>query len=123
MADNKMRALRTHTRGAGVVKKGDTFDATPEEMRTLYGREKNRLAEPVSVRGARRTTAEGDVPEDTDTDELEGVEFASPAARQAAIAAKLTADSFKRKRRSNEAGFTKADVERIAGASADEDEE
>lgn len=46
---------------------------------------------------------------------VEGVNFASPAARQAAIDAGLTKENFKRQRKSNDGGFTKADVERIAG--------
>lgn len=53
---------------------------------------------------------------------LDTVAFASPAARTAAEDAGLTLESFKRRRKSSEAGFTKADVERIAGNATDDDE-
>jgi pyruvate/2-oxoglutarate dehydrogenase complex dihydrolipoamide acyltransferase (E2) component len=53
---------------------------------------------------------------------LDAVAFASPAARKAADEAGLDAESFKRRRKSSEGGFTKADVERIAAATDDADE-
>lgn len=65
-------------------------------------------------------TAQG---ENGDGGELEGVSFASSAARDAAIEAGLTADSFARRRKSSDNGFTKADVERIAEANAPADGE
>lgn len=46
---------------------------------------------------------------------LEGVAFASAAAKAAAEEAGLSAEDFKRKRAGSDAGFNKADVERIAG--------
>lgn len=52
---------------------------------------------------------------------LDAVTFASPAARAAAEEAGMNAESFKRRRKSSEAGFTKADVERIAGTDEEED--
>lgn len=51
----------------------------------------------------------------TGDDSLEDVQFASASARQAAVDAGMTADHFKRKRRSSEKGFTKADVTRLSG--------
>lgn len=54
-------------------------------------------------------------------DQLEGVSFASPAARAAAVEAGLTAESFKRRRASSESGFNKADVARIAASVDAED--
>jgi pyruvate/2-oxoglutarate dehydrogenase complex dihydrolipoamide acyltransferase (E2) component len=53
---------------------------------------------------------------------LDAVAFASPAARAAADEAGMDAEAFKRRRKSSEAGFTKADVERIAAATSDDDE-
>lgn len=50
-----------------------------------------------------------------EADKLEGVQFASAAAHAAAADAGLVAEDFKRKRKSSEQGYTKADVERIAG--------
>lgn len=49
---------------------------------------------------------------------LEGVAFASPAAHARAAELGLTADSFKRRRKSSERGYTLADVERVADESA-----
>jgi hypothetical protein len=57
-----------------------------------------------------------------DADGLEGVPFASPVARAAAEEAGLTAESFKRRRKSSEGGFTKGDVERLAAATDEGDE-
>lgn len=56
-------------------------------------------------------------------DALEGVPFASAGARDAAAAAGMSAEHFKRRKRSSERGFTKADVERIAAATDEGDEE
>lgn len=62
--------------------------------------------------------------EDEETDPLAGVTFASSPARDAADDAELVAADFKRKRKSSDNGFTKADVERIAAnKDADEGEE
>lgn len=53
---------------------------------------------------------------------LDAVAFASPAARAAARDAGMSADAFKWQHKSSEAGFTKADVERIAASADDGDE-
>lgn len=79
-------------------------------------------------RGAPQNKALGGAPENKDeTHEgdgaVAGVQFASPAAKTKAEEAGLTAESFKRKRKSSDKGFTLADVERIASASAPDDEE
>lgn len=57
------------------------------------------------------------------TDALEGVAFASPSAKTKAEEAGLTAESFKRRKKSSDRGFTLADVERIAAATTDADED
>lgn len=54
---------------------------------------------------------------------LDEVAFASQAARTAAEEAGMNAESFKRRRKSGESGFTKADVERIDAATDDGDED
>jgi hypothetical protein len=59
--------------------------------------------------------------EKQDEGEMEWVQFASPAARAAAEEAGLEPKAFKRRRKSSESGFTKADVEQIAGAAGGED--
>src|SRR5687768_8311666 len=52
------------------------------------------------------------------TDELEGVPFASSAAREAAKG--MSAEAFTGRQQSSESGFTKADVLRIASSDGDE---
>lgn len=72
--------------------------------------------------GAEQNKAGVPATDGAQTDPLETVDFASPAARTSATEAGLTAEDFKRKRRGSDKGFTKDDVERIAGnRAADED--
>lgn len=54
---------------------------------------------------------------------LDGIAFASPQAREAAEAFGLTADSFRRRRKGSDKGFTLADVERVADATGAGEEE
>jgi hypothetical protein len=58
---------------------------------------------------------------DSDGDDLDAVPFASPAARSAAEEAGLEPKAFKRRRKSSESGFTKADVEKVAESAGGED--
>lgn len=59
---------------------------------------------------------------DASTDALADVTFASPAAHGRATELGLTADSFKRRRKSSDRGFTLADVERVAVATGDDED-
>jgi hypothetical protein len=61
------------------------------------------------------------LPDAPEAEGLDAVAFASPVARAAAEEAGMDAAAFKRKRKSSDAGFTKADVERLAAT--DEAEE
>lgn len=89
----------------------------PAQNKALSGPAANKSdIEPVAVMN------DGE-PEADAADALEGVQFASPAARAAAQAANLTADAFRRKKKSGAHGFTSADVERIAAANAPETDE
>lgn len=69
---------------------------------------------------AARTTS---TRETTKADALEGVDFASPAAKKAARDAGLTAENFKRRRKTSDGGFNKDDVERIAASVGAQDED
>lgn len=87
--------------------------------------------EAKALRGGYSNKALGGAPENKqaaetggDVGPLDGVDFASPQARTAAEEAGLTAESFKRRKRTSEKGFTVTDVERIAAtAGTTEDEE
>lgn len=97
--------------GAGGIRITDQREQAP---RTLVGGTKRAGGAPENKALAG--------PGENKADELEGVAFASPAARAAADEAGLTAEAFKRKRKSSDSGFTKADVERIAENTAAEED-
>lgn len=97
------------------------------QQRAAEHEERNRKAMPGAPadkmrRGADVVPENKSDRENTDTDPLDGVDFASGAARDAADDAGLTAAHFKRRRRGSERGFTKEDVERIAAATDEADE-
>jgi pyruvate/2-oxoglutarate dehydrogenase complex dihydrolipoamide acyltransferase (E2) component len=111
MADLVSLAWRRNL--ARAEKLGNTAKA--ERLRRLLaGRraEPDAPAEPQAEQEQSPAEAEG----------LDAVAFASPAARKAADEAGMSAEMFKRRRKSGETGFTKADVERIAAATDDADE-
>lgn len=65
-------------------------------------------------------------PGDNKSSDLDEVDFASSAAKEAARELGLTAENFKRRRKTSDHGFNKADVERIAetvGATDDDDDD
>lgn len=75
----------------------------------------------VSEKGDKDSDEEGKKGEDSENT-LDSVKFASPQARAAAEEAGLTAESFKRKRKSSEHGFTKEDVENLVPEDDEDDE-
>lgn len=120
------KALASETPKQREKRRSQIFQS--RQQRAVEHEERNRKAAPGPAAN-KMLTGKAAVPEnkaaETETDAgdgLDNVDFASPEAREAAAGTKLTADAFKRQRRGSERGFTKADVERIAGnAEADED--
>lgn len=88
---------RAEATGAGgvVVDKRDT-SAKPLAGKALSGPAENKAAK-------------------TDGGDLDSIDFASPAARQAALDAGLSAKDFKRAEASSDNGFTAADVRGLVG--------
>jgi hypothetical protein len=68
----------------------------------------------------RARMGESEPEEKQEENEMDAVQFASPAARTAAEEAGLEPKAFKRRRKSSDLGFTKADVEQIAGSDGDD---
>jgi hypothetical protein len=104
---------------------GETAEAaTPPENKDL-GPGGRRAARGKLQQGAAavpQSKATGDSADGT-PDALDGVAFASPQAKQKAVDLGMTAESFKRRRKTSDHGFNVEDVQRIAETLGIEDEE
>lgn len=97
-ADDASRAKADQQKAAGHPAGGESAEAAQAE---------------ATPPGPEAQAAEAETGEEEE-DAFEDVKFATAAARKRAEEAGLTADSFKRQRKSSDRGFTVADVKRLA---------
>lgn len=120
-----MADIRAQTKAESLRRKAEHAAAQPDEPAVMefserVALERQALDTKAAAGPAENKAAKG--PAENKAGDLDSVDFASPQAKEAAEEAGLTADSFKRRRKSSDGGFTKADVERIAATvGADED--
>jgi hypothetical protein len=88
---------RLHRRTESAARVGRKAAPAPGENKAMTPATENKAAEAEEA------------------DALDGVQFASGAAEDAAREAGLTSDDFKRRRKSSERGFTLADVRKLTG--------
>lgn len=93
-------------------KAGETLELTAEEAKHLgTAVQKGGTAKAAASASAPAPAAAGTAP---GADPLDGVEFASPQAKQKAKDYGMDVEAFKHQRRESDKGFTVEDVDRIA---------